>query len=780
MDRVHRAPLAGAAGVLVLLVALDVGVGVGPAGWLVGVVCGAVLVTALGTALVRSGTGGPGPAGAVTLTRAVLACGVAALTADALAGNAHRPALVALAALALVLDAVDGRVARRTGTATALGARFDMEADAFLIAVLSVAVAPLLGAWVLAIGLMRYAYVAAGWAVPWLRRDVPPRRSARAVAAAQGIVLAVAAADLLPRPVATAAVAAALLALAWSFSCDLRWQWPRRHEPVAAPAETPAGPSVPATVLTTLAFAGLWIVLVLPDPVADLSETDLLRVPVEGLVLVAVAALAPALARRVIAVLFGIATAVLVVLRALDTGFEKVMDRPFHVLSDWTFLPSGVGVLGDSIGQPLAVAVAVGSGLLAVLVLAAATWAALRVGSLAADHRRPALATVVALGLVWATGAAYAGPGQGVAAAASAGLAVDTVDQVRYDVADRRRFAAEIDDDAYAGVPGSRLLTGLRGKDVLLVFVESYGRVAVDGATFSPGVDRVLRTGTRRLRAAGYGSRSAYLTSPTYGAGSWLAHSTVQSGLWVDSEQRYTQLLDSDRATLTSLFERAGWRTVFDVPANTRAWPEGEDFYGYDTMYDANSSGYQGPRFGYAPMPDQYTLDHLRRTELGPGPRPPVFAELDLISSHHPWAPLPRMVPWRSVGDGSVFDGMPEEGEPEADPISDPAAVQRAYGASIEYTWRTLVGFLVRHPDPDRVLIVLGDHQPHSYVTGDAPGHDVPVSVIAQDPAVLRRIRDWDWDRGLLPPPGSAPVWPMDVLRDRVLTAFGPGRQTNE
>ncbi len=83
----------------------------------------------------------------------------------------------------------------------------------------------------------------------------------------------------------------------------------------------------------------------------------------------------------------------------------------------------------------------------------------------------------------------------------------------------------------------------------------------------------------------------------------------------------------------------------------------------------------------------------------------------------------------------------------------------------------TLVSWLETYPDPDLVLVVLGDHQPHSYVTGPDPGHDVPVSVIAQDPAVVRRIADWDWQPGLHPDP-DAPVWPMDAFRDRFLAAF--------
>ncbi len=115
-----------------------------------------------------------GPANRVTLTRAVLAGVVAVLTVAGLVGEPQVALIVAISTVALVLDAVDGYVARRTDTATAFGARFDMEVDAFLIAVLSVHVAPYLGWWVLAIGAMRYAYVLAGRVLPWLRRPVAP------------------------------------------------------------------------------------------------------------------------------------------------------------------------------------------------------------------------------------------------------------------------------------------------------------------------------------------------------------------------------------------------------------------------------------------------------------------------------------------------------------------------------------------------------------------------------------------------------------------------------
>ncbi len=778
MDRVHPAahlgPAAGFVGVAALLATLAATVGLGPLGWTTGLVCGAGLAALLDGALVRHAAPGLGPAGRVTTTRAVLDCGVAALVADTFVSDGPPVAvLVGLAAVGLALDAVDGRVARRTGTTSALGARFDMEVDAFLIAVLSVYVAAQAGWWVLAIGGFRYAFVGAARLLPWLRRPLPPRYSAKVVAAIQGIVLVVAAADLLPLPATRVLLAVALALLTWSFGHDVVVLLRRRHEPVEPVDRAGTGPVVPAGVLTATAVTAVWLALALPDPSTGLGPGDLVRIPVEGLLLVAAALVLPPRPRLWVAVVFGALAGVLVVLRVLNVGFGAVLDRRFDPIADWAYFGPGVGVLGDSIGDAAARLVAVAAVLLTVAVVVAMALAAVRVARAAADHRRGAARGVVALGTVWAVCAVssvHLGGGPPVASAGAAALAVETVGQVRHDLADRDEFAEQIEADAFADVPGDRLLTGLRGKDVLLVYVESYGRTATSGSSYAPGVTEVLRDGTRRLDAAGYQTRSAFLTSPTFGAGSWLAHATTQSGLWIDSETRYRQLLDTDRLTLTSAFERAGWRTVFDVPANTRDWPEGAAFYGFDEIYDSRNVGYAGPEFGYAPVPDQYTLEHFRRTELAPADRPPVFAEIDLISSHHPWTPSPPLVPWDEVGDGSVFAGTTED-VAEVHEQDDADLVRELYGHSIQYSWETLVSFLETYPDPDRVLVVLGDHEPHAYVSGDDPGHDVPVTVIAQDPGVVRRIADWDWQPGLLPT-ADAPVWRMDALRDRLLTAY--------
>ncbi|WP_043263246.1 CDP-alcohol phosphatidyltransferase family protein [Streptomyces sp. CT34] len=219
----------GAVAQLVLLEVLCRAVGLGTAGWLAGSVFAVATGAALTRALRRSWPDSFGPANRVTLARATLVGGVTALVADSFDRRVPVTALIGLATVALVLDAVDGRVARRTGTATPLGARFDMEVDAFLILVLSGYVAKALGPWVPAIGAMRYAFVAASWALPWLRATLPHSRARKAVAAVQGIVLVVAAAGMLPREAEFAAVAGALALLVWSFGRDAVWLWRARE-----------------------------------------------------------------------------------------------------------------------------------------------------------------------------------------------------------------------------------------------------------------------------------------------------------------------------------------------------------------------------------------------------------------------------------------------------------------------------------------------------------------------------------------------------------------------
>src|SRR5262249_18897011 len=263
-----------------------------------------------------------------------------------------------------------------------------------------------------------------------------------------------------------------------------------------------------------------------------------------------------------------------------------------------------------------------------------------RLAGAAAAHGRWALRAVGGLGAVWALcwlfGAQLISHTP-IASTLSAGLIVDEVHAVQADIHDEAVFAKEINHDAFRNTPTNRLLTALRGKDVLLVFVESYGQLAVRGASFSPEIDSALAEGNHRLASAGFSARSGFLTSATFGGISWLAHSSLQSGLWVNTQLRYDQLLSAKRFTLAEAFKRAGWRTVDDTPSNDRPWPQGQEYYHWDKIYDRYQVGYHGPSFTYASMPDQYIFSALQRLELGRPRNRPLFAQVETVSSHMPW-----------------------------------------------------------------------------------------------------------------------------------------------
>ncbi len=536
-------------------------------------------------------------------------------------------------------------------------------------------------------------------------------------------------------------------------------------------------------LLTVLAAVLILLALTVPNRLEDMEPGAFVRLPVEAIVYLAlVLALPPRFVgtRRVLAVVAGVVLGLTAVFTVLDIGFMAALNRPFDALIDWRYAGSLVETVRGSAEGALGIVLLVLAGLLIVALLVLLPLSVLRVTRVVSRHRGPAIRVVAVLASLWLvfslldlrtdTGS--------VASGKSAAYVYGQVSRIPSELRDQDEFARAARTDPMRSVPAGDLLTDLRGKDVLLVFVESYGRVAVEGSSFAPGINEVLDSGTRQLERSGFSSRSAYLTSPTFGAVSWLAHSTLQSGLWVDSQQRYDQLVTSPRLTLSSIFGRAGWRTVADIPANTRDWPQGA-FYDFDHVYDSRNVGYQGPRFGYPTMPDQYTLDAFHRLELAPTSRGPVMAEIDLITSHAPWSRTPRMIPQSAVGDGSAYDGMPAQLPSETDIWPSPERVRAAYGDAIEYSLKALMSFLTTYGDKDLVVVMLGDHQPATIVSGEDAGHDVPITMIARDPAVLDRISGWDWTEGLRP--GSdAPVWRMDTFRDRFLAAYSSSGHTGD
>ncbi|KAB7743900.1 CDP-alcohol phosphatidyltransferase [Nostocoides sp. F2B08] len=769
----------GLVSLTVLLAALSRLVGLAPVALVIGSVCGVALSVGLARAASRAGSSGLGPADGVTVGRAVLACGVAALTAELIAGHPVTPAILVLAIPALGLDAVDGWLARRTGTATTLGARLDGEVDAFLILVLSVAVGSVLGWWVVVAGLARYVFALAGILLPWMRRPLPYRYWRKIVTAAVGVGLVIALIDLLPPWTRSAVVLAALALLAESFGRDVVWLWRRRAEEVDSAAQTPrrttAFARVVGTGLAVLAAVVVWFALLAPTRPDRITPLAFARLPVEALVvagLVLVLASRSARSARLFSGVAGALLGLIAVLKVLDIGAFAVLDRPFTVVTDLALLGSGLDFVRESAGPWAARGALLGAGLVAVVALVGVPLAAARLVRVLTRRPRAGAGVVLALAVAWvvlaATGIRLEPGGGSVASVDGGRFAVDKVTATVDAIRDQRRFERAIADDAFRQ-PASGELSALQGKDVVVVFVESYGRAALEGPDMAP-VRALLDAGTEELAADGYRARSAYLTSPTFGGSSWLAHASLMSGLWVDDQQRYERVLSSSRSTITSIFARNGWRTVAVLPSNREPWPEGQRFYDVDTVYDRTNLGYAGPSFGFSGMPDQFALTSFMRQELTDPTRPPVMAHVALTSSHGPWAPLPTAVDPSDLGDGSVFESIRAEATSAADLWSDRDQVPDAYRSALQYSLRTVLDF-IRDEGDGMVVLLVGDHQPGTIVSGFGGNRDVPVTVIADDPAVLERIDGWSWEAGLRPS-GDAPVLSMDEFRDRFLTTY--------
>ncbi|MEW2419240.1 sulfatase [Streptomyces nigra] len=527
---------------------------------------------------------------------------------------------------------------------------------------------------------------------------------------------------------------------------------------------------------TVLAAVLVFVVLLVPNRLDQLTVQSFLRLPVEAIVLAAVLPVLPSRARRITAAVLGVFIGLTAVLKCLDMGFRETLARPFDLVFDWVLLADAADFLKDSLGRTGEVLAVIGVILATVALLVLSALAMTRLANVLARHRPLALRTTLVLGVVWIlcfTLGVQSGGGLTLATKGYTQYLSNRVQYVRDGLGDAEVFEKQLAVDAYAKTPSDQLLTGLRGKDVMFTFIESYGRVAIDDPKMGPKIDATLREGDARLKAAGFSARSGWLKSPVTGAGSWLAHSTFLSGLWVKNQQRYRTLTTSDRPTLTSYFQKTGaWRTVGIVPGVRKAWPEG-DYFGLDHIYDSEHLGYQGPYFSWSPVPDQFSLEAFQRLEHGKKDRDPIMAEIILASSHNPWSPIPRMLDWDELGDGSVFDGIEKEGTDPTQVWKKPERVRTEYRRAIEYSVQSLTEWVERYGTDDTVLVFLGDHQPVPTVTGGDTNKDVPITIVARDPKVLERVEGWNWTPGLKPA-DDAPEWGMDRFRDRFLEAYGP------
>ena len=310
----------------------------------------------------------------------------------------------------------------------------------------------------------------------------------------------------------------------------------------------------------------------------------------------------------------------------------------------------------------------------------------------------------------------------------------------------------------------------LGGADFYVIFLESYGVAAFEDPGRRPALEAAAARWAEDARAGGFDYRSAQVQSPTFGGGSWRAHASLLSGVWVEREALYRALIGSGRASLVRLFKEAGYRTVAFEPGIQGAWPEGA-WYGFDRIYDREGIGYRGPAMGWWEVPDQYTLYALHQREIRTAAQP-LFAKVSLIMSHIPYWPVPPYVtPWDRFDAGTAYEGPLRS--VAHDDYRDLAELSERYVTSLEYQFRVVGGFLREFAPRPALVAVIGDHQPPKLSLHDSDTWATPLHLFSRDPGLLEPWEERGFTRTLVPEAGTS--WRMsDFPHD--LTEFFPDR----
>ena len=451
---------------------------------------------------------------------------------------------------------------------------------------------------------------------------------------------------------------------------------------------------------------------------------------------------------------------VLALLQVASGAVAQILDRELDLYFDLARVPDLLALYVQAAGWRGALVLAVSA-----LGLALLLWLAVRaLGAIERAMARPAIAVgsfgIAVLGLAliaWPFGrpidaAAASAAGQQASAVWRAFAVFQGLDH---------RYAAAL----RTPQPPAGPLPGLKGKDVYLVFIESYGTVALDDPGYRQVLAPALADFATNVAGAGYTLLSNRLVSPVFGGGSWLAHGTLASGLKLD--QVLNELvLNGKRKGLPRYLAAAGYRTVEVMPGIKKPDPEAA-FWGFDAHYFAAQLGYAGPEFGWFDIPDQFTLGQFSARELAPG-HGPLFAQIVLVSSHTPFAPVPPyLADWHDAGD---FKTVPMADWTRIYAPPDWNDLDRPYLDSIAYDLKTLSAWL-RGLDRDALVIVLGDHQPPEITRVAGQPWTVPVYVLSRDPELVQPFAALGYVPGDTPPAQDQPEG-MERFLGEFLGAF--------
>jgi hypothetical protein len=470
------------------------------------------------------------------------------------------------------------------------------------------------------------------------------------------------------------------------------------------------------------------------------------RLPVEALLLAAAAAL-PSLFGRGLPLPARAALALLTLLLAL-IGLSAVeapalMGRDLDFSADLGHAGSVVSLFMAA-AAPLQIAVAASAAILLPIILFGLTLSALRAieRGTAGSRIRPVLLLGAAALAVILSGSGWVSH-----------KALAALDKQSGKLADawRAGHGGRAELLATLGPPPRQDadLARLGGRDVYLIFFESYGTVLLDAPGLRARAVPAMEAFGRVLAEAGFTLETARIDSPTYGGGSWLAHGTVDSGAWLDSQLRYDLVTSTERTTWPRLMERAGYQTMDALPGLKEPL-ESAAYWGFQRMVGTDQLGYGGPDFGWFGVPDQFALGTI--ATLPRDPARPLFAQIVLVSSHMPFSPVPPYV--EDWSDDQRFATHPELAQELATP-PDWEHLETPYLDSVAYDLRVLGDWIPRAVAGNALVIILGDHQPPALIGTSSASHDVPIHILSRDPEIVRLLAGPGFTTGAIPT-GSA------------------------
>jgi hypothetical protein len=500
-------------------------------------------------------------------------------------------------------------------------------------------------------------------------------------------------------------------------------------------------PPVMLAVLVVVLNALLGIHRWMPEPRLLLILAATLETAIVAAVLLGAAMLTARSARRVH---WPLAAVVMVlVLFGIGEGFYQTIFRESFVpWTDLGFLPALLNmVLGsDAFDSPFLVA-------LPVVALAATVTAAvyLLIRWMDSLIRSTTWKTTTAVGLVFL---ALAFPV--MLSGFRIPLAIRAASQARpptFEPAPVEELAA-IAQPEFRGSTEEFYFEGIQDRDIHLFIAESYGRTLLTNEAHRPLIQPVYQNVERQLLDAGYRVYSGFLKSPAYGGRSWLADSTLLTGIFVDSQHDYDQVINTTSRNLTHILGDAGYHRILAAPGTYEAEDAWRAFYAFDDYLLRYDFDYAGPFISFGAMPDQYLMH--RSYQAFADIKAPLFVNYVLVSSHVPFDRLPQYVDdWDALGDGSIFNSLDlrlfdnnwlSGGEyPEG------------YVASIEYTLTSIATFITEIVADESLFLIVGDHQPRVPISEPGSTFSVPFHVVSRDSDLVEAFAAFGLTPGIVP-----------------------------